>query len=221
MTPAAPLTLFSRYRVLSIMVLVLTVVSIIQINSGGIGKNFAAEHVTSIGECLKDEGYATTLQVICTYKGYNVLRLGESYFVLAQELGAIDLPAIVAHQAPPPPATKFMVASDVSGLKAILKRFANAGEPPKLLYDYKGYNVLRAGQFYVAVSQALGDINVLAVLTHTVPSPPPERFIVAGDIWSLKGLIICAKFKLYLKVVMNAEVVLLEAISSIRSKLHV
>ena len=38
MTPAASVPFFRRYRVLSIMVLVLTVVSIIQINSGGIGK---------------------------------------------------------------------------------------------------------------------------------------------------------------------------------------
>jgi hypothetical protein len=221
MTAAASVPLFRRYRVLSIMVLVLTVVSIIQINSGGIGKNLMAEHITSIGECLKDEGYAATLRVLCTYKGYNVVRFGQSYFVLAQDLGAVDLSAIMKHEAPRPPATKFMVASDVSGLKAILERFANADEPPKLLYDFYGYNVLHVGQFYVAVSQALGDINVVAVLTHTVASPPPERFIVAHDLWSLKGLIIYTRFKLAVRAVTNAGVVLLKEISSIRSKLHV
>jgi hypothetical protein len=221
MTAAASLPFFRRYRVLSTMVLVLTVVSIIQIGSGGIGKNFMAEHVTSIGECLKDEGYAATLQALCTYKGYNVVRFRESYFVLAQELGAIDLPAIMAHEAPRPPAAKFMVASDVSSLKAILGGFANADEPLKLLYDYNGYNVLRVGKFYVAVARSLGDIDVPAVLARTAASPPPERFIVAHDIWSLKVSIIYMRFKLFLTAVMNAEAVVFEAISRIRSKLHV
>ena len=218
MTAAASFPLFGRYRVLSIMVLVLTVVSLVQIQSGGIGKNFRAEHVTSIGECLKDEGYAATLQVLCTYKGYNVVRFGEPYFVIAQELGAVDLPAIMTHEAPRPPAKKFMVVSDLLSLKAILETFANADEPPRLLYDYYGYNVLRVGEFYVAVSQALGDINVLAVLTHTAPSPPPERFFVARNIWSLKVSVLYTRVKLLLRAVMKAEGALVEAISRMRSK---
>ena len=218
---AGSMLFFSRYRVLSIMVLVLTVVSLIQIQSGGIGKKFRAEHVTSINECLKDEGYAATLQVLCTYKGYNVIRSGDSYFVIAQELGAIDLPAIIAHEAPPPVATKFMVASNLSRVKAILEAYANTDEPPKLLYDYYGYNVLRVGQFYVAVSQALGDIDVLAVLTHTAASPPPERFLVAHDIWSLKALVLYMRATLFLRAVVKAEVSLMEAISRIGAKWHV
>jgi hypothetical protein len=221
MTTAASLPLFLRYRVLSSMLLVLIVVSVIQIDSGGIGKTFKAEHIASIGECLKDEGYAATPQLLCAYRGYNVVRFGESYFVVAVQLGQIDLPAILAHEVPRPPATKLIVASDISSLRATLESFANADEPPKLLYAYKGYNLLHVGQFYVAVAQALGPIDVLDVLTNTVARPRPEQFIVARDIWSLKASIIYMKFKLLLKAVMNAGVLLFEAISSIRSKLHV
>lgn len=147
-----------------------------------------------------------------------MVRFGEPYFVIAQELGAVDLPAIMTHEAPRPPAKKFMVVSDLLSLKAILETFANADEPPRLLYDYYGYNVLRVGEFYVAVSQALGDINVLAVLTHTAPSPPPERFFVARNIWSLKVSVLYTRVKLLLRAVMKAEGALVEAISRMRSK---
>lgn len=220
MTAATSQPFFGRYRILWTMVLVLTVVSLIQIQSGGIGKKFRAEHVTTIGECLRDEGYAATLQVLCTYKGYNVIRSGDLYFVISEDLGAIDLPAIIAHQVPPPVATKFMVASSLSKLKAILEAYANTDEPPKLLYDYYGYNVLRVGQLYVAIAQSLGDINVLAVLTHATASPPPERFLVAHNIWSLKASVLYMKATLFLRAVVKAEAALTEAISRARAKWH-
>ena len=184
MTAAASQPFFGRYRILWTMVLVLTVVSLIQIQSGGIGKKFRAEHVTTIGECLRDEGYAATLQVSAPTRVI-MSSVPVTCIVISEDLGAIDLPAIIAHQVPPPVATKFMVASSLSRLKAILEAYVDTDEPPKLLYDYYGYNVLRVGQFYVAIAQSLGDINVLAVLTHATASPPPERFLIAHNIWSL------------------------------------
>ena len=153
---------------------------------------------------------AATPQPLYSYKNYNIVRFGELYFGFAQELGQIDLAAIMANKAPRPPATKFVVASDVSSLQAALEVLAHADDTPELLYAYQGYNLLRVEHFYIAIAKALGPVDVrrdLAnVLANVVGPSPREQFVVAHDIWSLKAWVIYMNVKSRLQAAMNADV---------------
>jgi hypothetical protein len=222
MTAAASSFLFRRYRVLSSLVLLLTGASLVQIIFGGASENFNARRAASIDEqrfastddCWTDKDYSETPRLLCAYGDYNVVRVGKSYLGVARELGPIDLPAILANEAPQPPATKFIVASDLSSLQVTLKALEDADEPPRLLYAYNGYNVLRLGKLYVAAARALGPINP----RDFIAQPPDEQFIVAHSIWILNASMVYMTFK---KAVMNSSALLFEAITRIRSKLHV
>ena len=61
--------------------------------------------------------------------------------------------------------------------------------PPELLYEYKGYNIVRARGLYVAVAQDAGPVDVGDVLTNVAPRPPADKFMIAHDAASLETAI--------------------------------
>jgi len=160
-------SVFRRYRVLPYAVLSLTVISVIQIISSGGPFN------------------AATARRLFYYKNYDIVRLGDSYVGVAQDLGPVDVAAIIANKAPRPPATKFIVSNDIGSLQATLDRF-----PPMIpLYYYKNYRVVRFGASYVGVAQELGPIDVAAIMANTASRPPATQFIVSNDLKSLQAAI--------------------------------
>ena len=71
---------------------------------------------------------------------------------------------------------------------------AQAKEPavsatPELLYEYKGYNIVRARGLYVAVAQDADPMDVGDVLANSAPRPPAEKFIIAHDTASLEAAV--------------------------------
>ena len=66
---------------------------------------------------------------------------------------------------------------------------AETTAPPELLYEYKGYNIVRARGLYVAVAQDAGPMDVGDVLTNAAPRPPAEQFIIAHDTASLEATV--------------------------------
>jgi len=62
-------------------------------------------------------------------------------------------------------------------------------QAPRLLDTFKGYNVVRVAQLYVAAAQDLGPIDIAAILANTLPRPPAEKFIIGHDRSSLDAAI--------------------------------
>ena len=127
--------------------------------------------------------------LLTSYEGYNVILVGDLYVGLAQELGSIDALAILRNALPRPPDVQFIVAKDIASLKRMIDNTVDPYAPPRVLYTYRFYNVVRFRQLYVGIARELGAIDVGAVLTDTAPRPPADKFIVAHDIQSLKAAI--------------------------------
>ena len=88
---------------------------------------------------------------------------------------------------PSGPASEFKTLHDASTLQTdACTKEAEERVIPEFLYAYKDYNVVRAGELYVAAAQDLGPLDVASVLSNTAPLPPAAKFIVARDIVSLK-----------------------------------
>ena len=82
------------------------------------------------------------------------------------------------------------IARDVSTLQSdTCTKAAEVSTTPQLLYAYKDYNIVRAGEFYVGVAQELGPMDVDAVLMSAVPRPPATKFVVSNDTSSLEAAI--------------------------------
>ena len=82
------------------------------------------------------------------------------------------------------------IARDASTLQSdTCTKAAEVSATPQLLYAYKDYNIVRAGEFYVGVAQELGPMDVDAVLTNAVSRPPATKFIVSDDTSSLESAI--------------------------------
>lgn len=132
-------------------------------------------------------------RLMFAYEGYNVVRLGQTFVGLAQELGDVDIGAILGNAAPCPPRGQFVVANDVATLEdrvvAASIKYPSDSKVPVLLHVYRSYNVVRVGRQLVGVSRELGAIDVAAVLANVVPRPPPADFIVAPDVASLEAAI--------------------------------
>jgi hypothetical protein len=131
-------------------------------------------------------------ELLDAYKGYNVIRANGLYVGVAQDVGNLNVDNVLANAAPRPPSDKFIVADDSSSLETKIDAYAKDGEtsePPELLYDYKGYNLVRARGLDVAVAQDVGPIDVDRVLTNSVPRPPAEKFFIADDTKSLEAAI--------------------------------
>ena len=62
----------------------------------------------------------------------------------------------------------------------------DAATPPRLLYAYNGYNLIRLGRLYIAAAHDLGPMDITPVLTGAAPRPPSRKFIAARDISQLK-----------------------------------
>ena len=135
---------------------------------------------------------AQTPQPLYTYRDYTVIRAGALYVGVSQDAGPMDVDAILTKAAPRPPDDEFIIADDKSSLEAKIDVYAKEAEakaPPELLYAYKGYNVVRAGELYVGVAQELGPMDVRDVLTNAVPRPPSKKFLTAKDTSSLEAAI--------------------------------
>ena len=135
-----------------------------------------------------------TSVILFTYKNYNILKLGEVYLGIAQELGDVDLEAVMAKMIPAPPTGQFIVAPDIASLEraidaSILACQSLPAKKPVLLYTYKTYHMIHVGQLYVGVAWDVGRIDVDAVLANTVPRPADSKFIVAQSIPSLEAKI--------------------------------
>jgi len=135
----------------------------------------------------------TTTVILFTYRNFNILKLGDLYLAIAQELGAIDLEAILAKMIPAPTG-QFIVAADVASLEraidaSILACQSLPARTPVLLYTYKTYKIVHAGHFYVGIAWDVGQIDVDAALANRAPRPPESKFIVAESIPSLKAKI--------------------------------
>ena len=128
-----------------------------------------------------------TSAILFTYKNYNILKLGDVYLGIAQELGKVDLEAVMAKMIPAPPTGQFIVAPDIASLEraidaSILACQSLPAKIPVLLYTYKTYHIIHAGQLYVGVAWDVGQIDVDAVWQMHAPRPPDSKFIVAESI---------------------------------------
>jgi hypothetical protein len=142
--------------------------------------------------CTKEAEDRVIPELLYAYKDYNVIRAGEFYIGVAQDLGQMDVDAVLANTAPRPPSEKFITARSTPDLEAAIDRYAkqaDAEAPPELLYAYKGYNIVRAGEHYIAVAQELGPMDVRDVLKSVIARPPAQKFIIAHDTSSLEAAI--------------------------------
>ena len=73
--------------------------------------------------CTQEAADRATPELLYAYKGYNVVRLGELYIGVAQELGPMDIRDVLENATPRPPAEKFIVARDISSLDATIDTF--------------------------------------------------------------------------------------------------
>jgi hypothetical protein len=130
-------------------------------------------------------------RLLDTFKGFNVVRVAQLYVAAAQDLGPMDIAAILANTLPPPPAEKFIIAHDRSSLYAAIDAYVReaASAPPRLLHTHKSYNIVSVGELYVAAAQDLGPIDIGTVLANAAPRPPATKFITAHDIPSLEAAI--------------------------------
>ena len=62
--------------------------------------------------------------LLFTYKDFHIVHIGELYAGIAADAGLIDVDAVLANKAPPPPPTKFVVARDLVTLEAAIDRLA-------------------------------------------------------------------------------------------------
>jgi hypothetical protein len=158
-----------------------------------IGRDFRGAFI--VADKLRSPIQADATSVILfTYKNYNVLKLGDIYLGIAQELGAIDLEAVMAKIIAAPPTGQFIVAPDIASLEhaidaSILACQSLPAKKPVLLYTYKTYSIIHSGQLYVGVAWDVGRIDVDAVLANIVPRPPDSKFIVAQSIPNLEARI--------------------------------
>ena len=82
----------------------------------------------------------------------------------------------------PAPNSEREIARNASTLQSdTCTNAAEVSATPELLYAYKDYDIVRAGEVFVGVAQELGTIDVDAVLTNAVPRPPATKFIVSND----------------------------------------
>ena len=131
-------------------------------------------------------------ELLYEYKGYNIVRARGLYVAVAQDAGPMDVMDVLNNTAPRPPDDKFIVGDDDSNLKVKIDAYAKdaeANSPPELLYEYKGYNIVRARGLYVAVAQDAGPMDVGDVLTNIAPRPPADKFMIAHDAASLETAI--------------------------------
>ena len=61
-----------------------------------------------------------TPQLLYAHKGYNVIRTGELYVAVAQELGPMDVRDVLTNAMRRPPSKKFLIAKDTSGLETAI-----------------------------------------------------------------------------------------------------
>ncbi len=158
-----------------------------------IGREFKGAVVAA--DKLRSPVQSNATQVLMSvYKNYNILRVGGLYVGIAQELGDIDLGAVMAKAIPAPPTGQFVLASNIASLEraidaSILACPARPAKKPLLLYTYKTYTIVHAGELYVGVAWDVGRIDIDAALANTGPRPPAEKFIVAESIPSLEAKI--------------------------------
>jgi len=157
-----------------------------------IGRDFRGALV--VAPQLRSPVQADATFTLFTHGNYNVLKVGDLYLGIAQELDDVDLEAIMAKMIPAPPNGQFIVASDVASLERAIDASIPAcqslpSKRPVLLYTYKTYQVVHAGRFYVGVAWDVGQIDVDAALANRAPRPPEAKFIVAESIPSLKAKI--------------------------------
>ena len=107
-------------------------------------------------------------------------------------------------------ASRFACArtDDALGLKTAIdtamERAAAADTAPRLLYTYKGYNVVSVKGLYVAAARELGPMDACAVLGNSVPRPPAENFMIAHTTSSLEAKIDAAHIEFTLAAVKNS-----------------
>ena len=61
-------------------------------------------------------------QLLYAYRGYNIVRTGGRYVGVAQELGPMEVDAVLANAVRRPPADKFIIADDTSSLEAAIDK---------------------------------------------------------------------------------------------------
>jgi hypothetical protein len=156
-----------------------------------IGRQFHGALVVSAKRRLAIDVNAQP-RLMFTYEGYNVARVGQQGFVgVGQELGDVDIAAILRNDAPCPPIGQFIVAHDIASLEDRLAaasiKYPSDSKIPVLLHAYRSFNIVRVGRQFVGVSMTLGRIDVAAVLANLAPRPPAGDFIVASDLPSLEA----------------------------------
>lgn len=123
-------------------------------------------------------------ELLYAYKDYDVIRAGELYVGVAQDVGPIDVDAVLANIAPRPPDDKFIIADDSSSLKAkidVYAKEAKAKALPESLYAYRGYDAIRSGEVYFGVAKEPSPMDVRGVLTNAVRPPRSENFLIANS----------------------------------------
>jgi len=130
-------------------------------------------------------------RLLCAYRGYNIVEVGTRFVGVAQELGPLDVAAVLAGDASYPPESKFLVAADRLRLQHAIDALVHeSAKPlPQLLHAYKSYNIVSVGEVYVAAAQELGPLDVKAVLAGAAPRPSTAKFLTADDPASLHAAI--------------------------------
>ncbi len=158
-----------------------------------IGRDFKGAYV--VADKLRSPIQADATSVILfTRKNYNILKLGDVYLGIAQELGPVDLEAVMARKTPAPTTGQFIVAPDIASLEraidaSILACQSLPAKRPVLLYTYKTFHIIHAGLLYVGVAWDVGRLDVDAALADSRLRPPDSKFIVAESIPSLEAKI--------------------------------
>ena len=137
-------------------------------------------------------------------RSFNIVRYGDQYVAVAQELGTVEVSEIMLGRASRPPATKFILGRTLEELEpkiAAADALRHRDAPPmtnlqervpRLVGESRSFNIVRYGDQYFAVAQELGTVEVAEIMLGRASRPPATKFILGRSLEELEPMIAAA-----------------------------